>query len=154
MLVAGVDNLCLRACLLNALPFLNASPKSTLLAVFTRRQTLIQNPCLHSRVLENMESTNTAILVEDVAPCLACNSRPSRIDNLDAISAVPLDRWDTEATGEAVGARFGGFVGFWAEFDAGVFGISPSEAAFLDPAHRVLLQVIYPSRLLTNERPL
>ena len=88
-----------------------------------------------------MDSDANAILVEDVACRLACNNRPSRAKNSDAISAVPLDRWDTEATGEAVGARFGGFVASWAEFDAGVFSISPSEAAFLDPAQRVLLQV-------------
>lgn len=50
-------------------------------------------------------------------------------------------RWDVEATGEAVGARYGGFVAEWAAFDAAAFGISPSEAACLDPSQRVLLQV-------------
>lgn len=89
----------------------------------------------------HLESSRPAIVVEDVAHRLACNSKPRPDRNLDAISAVPLDRWDTESTKEAIGARFGGFVSSWAEFDAGVFGISPSEAAFLDPAQRVLLQV-------------
>ncbi len=96
---------------------------------------------MSDRVLETLESKRTAVLVEDVACRLAASCQTSNITNTDAISAVPLDRWDIEGTGEAVGARFGGFVAAWAEFDAGVFGISPSEAAFLDPAQRTLLQV-------------
>lgn len=60
----------------------------------------------------------------------------------DGISAVPLDRWDVELQPESVASgRFGGFIEGYAVFDAAAFGISPSEAAFMDPAQRVLLEV-------------
>lgn len=58
------------------------------------------------------------------------------------ISCVPFNRWDADqASGATVGGRFGGFISDWAEFDANVFNVSPSEAAFMDPAQRVLLEV-------------
>ena len=56
------------------------------------------------------------------------------------VRPVPLDRWDAETPEAAVGGRFGGFVAGWAEFDAGAFGITPSEAALMDPQQRLLLE--------------
>ena len=73
-----------------------------------------------------------------------CNGRlPANGLQLDAIQAVPLDRWDADspAVTAATGARFGGFVQDWSHFDAAVFGVSPSEAAVLDPQQRLLLEV-------------
>lgn len=56
---------------------------------------------------------------------------------------MPLDRWDCDAVpGSNLGGRFGGFVGAWAGFDAAAFGITPSEAALMDPQQRVMLEVI------------
>ena len=60
------------------------------------------------------------------------------------ISTVPLDRWDPDLVqGATVGGRFGGFVQDWASFDAHIFSVSPSEAAYMDPSQRVLLEVCH-----------
>ena len=65
-----------------------------------------------------------------------------QLGQADQIRAVPLDRWDLESLkAPGLGARFGGFVADWARFDAGLFGVSPSEAAVMDPQQRVLLEV-------------
>lgn len=62
---------------------------------------------------------------------------------LDHISSIPLDRWDTEGPrAPGLGASFGGFVADWATFDAALFGITPSEAATMDPQQRILLEVL------------
>ena len=63
--------------------------------------------------------------------------------SLDAITAIPLDRWDVDSIAESsLGGRFGGFVDAWAEFDAAAFGVTPSEAALMDPQQRALLEVV------------
>ncbi len=78
----------------------------------------------------------------------------------DAIATIPLDRWDcdrlllpgVDANTAGTAGRFGGFVDRWAGFDDAAFGVSPSEAALMDPQQRVLLEVCSASRLmrLTN----
>lgn len=85
----------------------------------------------------------------DGSACRLSSSCRSNSDfGFDAISKVPLDRWDVESTGDGVvGGRFGGFIERWADFDAAVFGISTAEAAYLDPAQRVLLEVSHASLL-------
>lgn len=63
--------------------------------------------------------------------------------------SIPLDRWDcdrllvpgVDANTAGVAGRFGGFLGRWAGFDAAAFGVSPSEAALMDPQQRMLLEV-------------
>lgn len=65
----------------------------------------------------------------------------------DAITEVPLSRWDLNyyfdsnpnAAGK-VNTRYGGFLSDVDGFDAAFFGISPQEAERMDPQQRILLQ--------------
>ena len=66
----------------------------------------------------------------------------------DAIIDVPKDRWDKHTyyhdergfSGKTVSQR-GGFIDNLDKFDPQFFGITPREAAFMDPQQRVLLEV-------------
>jgi acyl transferase domain-containing protein len=81
----------------------------------------------------------------------ACRSPGQAISSLaavDAITAVPLQRWDWEqlATGAAyqqqqLQARFGGWLADIEQFDAAAFGISGVEAVLMDVQQRLLLQL-------------
>lgn len=69
---------------------------------------------------------------------------------VDAIREIPADRWhipsfyDPEpGTPGKTYARWGGFIDGIAQFDAAFFGLSPREAAAMDPQHRLLLEVAY-----------
>jgi myxalamid-type polyketide synthase MxaB len=69
---------------------------------------------------------------------------------VDAIEDVPPDRWDNDAYYdpdlEAAGkvcTRRGGFIGAKDVFDASFFRISPREAIYMDPQHRVMLEVAW-----------
>jgi phthiocerol/phenolphthiocerol synthesis type-I polyketide synthase D len=66
----------------------------------------------------------------------------------DGIGEVPQGRWDqfpapSPASAAAVAAtpRFGGFLDDIASFDAEHFGITPTEAAVMDPQQRMMLEV-------------
>ncbi|MGW0768588.1 beta-ketoacyl synthase N-terminal-like domain-containing protein [Streptomyces sp. NPDC002676] len=71
-------------------------------------------------------------------------------DGKDAITEVPADRWDAAALYDpelkrpgSISTRWGGFVGDVAGFEPEFFGISPTEAAAIDPQHRLLLEVAW-----------
>ncbi|MFI0374255.1 SDR family NAD(P)-dependent oxidoreductase [Actinomadura sp. 1N219] len=68
----------------------------------------------------------------------------------DAIREVPDGRWDAFDNGSpevgdllARTTRLGGFLGDIAEFDAQFFGITPREAAVMDPQQRLVLEVAW-----------
>jgi acyl transferase domain-containing protein len=71
-------------------------------------------------------------------------------DGGDAITETPRERWpvdelydpNPDAPGK-VNTRWGGFVDEVDKFDAGLFGISPSEAVQMDPQQRVLLETAW-----------
>ncbi len=58
---------------------------------------------------------------------------------VDAVGPVPNGRWP-QIPGE-IATSCGGFLNPVDRFDAPFFGISPREAAYLDPQHRLLLEV-------------
>ncbi len=70
-------------------------------------------------------------------------------DGVDAISEIPSDRWNLDdyysSTREAgkMYTREGGFLSNIGDFDAEFFGISGQEACWIDPQHRILLEVTW-----------
>jgi len=60
-------------------------------------------------------------------------------NGVDAVRMVPSGRW-RHVPGE-IATECGGFLESVDRFDAAFFGISPREAAYLDPQHRLLLEV-------------
>jgi phthiocerol/phenolphthiocerol synthesis type-I polyketide synthase C len=63
-------------------------------------------------------------------------------DGVDAITEIPADRWDADAS-ETAATRWGGFLDQVDQFDPQFFGISPREAARMDPQQRLLLEVAW-----------
>ncbi|HEY2502020.1 MAG TPA: SDR family NAD(P)-dependent oxidoreductase [Mycobacterium sp.] len=63
-------------------------------------------------------------------------------DGVDAITDIPPDRWDADAS-ETAATRRGGFLDQVDRFDPQFFGISPREAARMDPQQRLLLEVAW-----------
>ena len=63
----------------------------------------------------------------------------------DAITEVPLSRWDTSQIKAASDRRtqWGGFLKQVDQFDPKFFGLSPREAAHMDPQQRLLLEVCW-----------
>ncbi len=68
----------------------------------------------------------------------------------DAISAVPAARRELlrsagvdDAALERLGSQWGGFVDGVEQFDPQFFGITPREAASMDPQHRLVLEVAW-----------
>ncbi len=68
----------------------------------------------------------------------------------DGITPVPRDRWLAEALYDADASapgktycREGGFLSHVDQFDPAFFGIAPREAGFIDPQHRLFLEVAW-----------
>jgi len=73
-------------------------------------------------------------------------------DGKDAITEVPLERWDLRAfydpkraTPGKMNTRWGGFLQHVDQFDPSFFSISPREAVRMDPQQRLLLEVAWES---------
>ena len=71
-------------------------------------------------------------------------------NRVDAISEVPADRWNASALYDAdataagkVATKWGGFLDRIGDFDPYVFGLSPREAARMDPQQRLWLEVAW-----------
>jgi len=63
---------------------------------------------------------------------------------VDAITPVPLERWDLEVlTRSAIPARFGGYLPAVDQFDLALFGLSMTEAELMDAQQRILLEDSY-----------
>ena len=82
------------------------------------------------------------------------------LNETDAISEVPKERWDIDAyngpsaRGDAhISSRFGGFIDKVDEFDPAFFEISPREATSLDPQQRLMLEVVWEALEEGNQNP-
>ncbi len=64
-------------------------------------------------------------------------------DGVDGVGPIPASRWDSEALLGLDIPRRGGFLKQVDKFDADFFGISPREAVFVDPQHRLLMEVTW-----------
>jgi acyl transferase domain-containing protein len=72
------------------------------------------------------------------------------IDGVDAITEVPASRWDLAAlyaddpaTPGTMSSRWGGFLERVDLFDGAFFGITPREAASMDPQQRLALELAW-----------
>ena len=64
-------------------------------------------------------------------------------DGADGVGPIPTSRWDAAALRSLDIPRRGGFLESVDQFDADFFGISPREAVFIDPQHRLLLELAW-----------
>ena len=63
----------------------------------------------------------------------------------DALAPIPGERWRLDSDGAPTGARFGGTLAAVTAFDANVFNITETESAYVDPQHRMLLELAHES---------
>lgn len=64
------------------------------------------------------------------------------LEEKDCIAEIPADRWNWKEYPGA-GARWGGFIEGMSTFDPLFFNISPAEALYMDPQHRLLMMHIW-----------
>ncbi|SFD21736.1 Acyl transferase domain-containing protein [Chitinophaga sp. CF118] len=72
------------------------------------------------------------------------------VANKDLITEIPLNRWDwrkldgdPDRDKNKTRIKWGGFIDDIDKFDPLFFGISPKEAAFMDPQQRITLEAVY-----------
>ncbi len=64
-------------------------------------------------------------------------------DGVDTIRKPPTDRWDSEIADETAVSWYGSFLEGIDQFDPQFFGITPREAATMDPQQRLVLEVTW-----------
>jgi amino acid adenylation domain-containing protein len=64
-------------------------------------------------------------------------------EGVDGVGPIPESRWDADALKSLDIPRRGGFLDSVDQFDADFFGISPREVVFVDPQHRLLLEMAW-----------
>jgi len=64
-------------------------------------------------------------------------------DGADGVGPIPASRWEPGASIGLDVPQRGGFLDGVDQFDADFFGISPREAVFVDPQHRLLLELAW-----------
>ncbi|MCL2729333.1 MAG: phosphopantetheine-binding protein [Actinomycetia bacterium] len=80
-------------------------------------------------------------------------------NGVDATSETPPERYDVDALHSPapkpgrIASRRAGYLDHVADFDAGFFGMSPTEAAELDPQQRLLLMATYEALEDAGQRP-
>ena len=65
------------------------------------------------------------------------------INQKDLIKEVPRERWNWKTVQNQINSNKGGFIEGIDQFDASFFGISPHEAALMDPQQRIMLESVY-----------
>ena len=65
------------------------------------------------------------------------------VEGRDAVGGLPAGRWDGGPADADARLGHGGYLDQVAGFDAEFFGVSPREAAAMDPQHRLLLEVAW-----------
>jgi acyl transferase domain-containing protein/acyl carrier protein len=65
----------------------------------------------------------------------------------DCITEIPDERWDANSSASAY-CKWGGFLSDVDRFDASFFGVSPRDAALMDPQERLFLETVF--RLLES----
>lgn len=78
----------------------------------------------------------------------------------DLVTEIPADRWDWRdvydaemSTPNTTNSKWGGFLPDIARFDHAFFGMSPREAALMDPQHRLFLETAYRAIEDAGHRP-
>jgi len=119
------------------------------------REALAQIRELRARLAESQQRHNAPIAVVGMSCRFPKADGPDAYwrvlaDAVDAVTEIPRDRWDIDAyydpDPDAPGkmyTRHGGFIEDVDQFDPHAFGISPLEAAAIDPQHRLLLEVAW-----------
>jgi len=117
-----------------------------------KKKALLAIETLRARVRELEQSRHEPIAIIGYAARLPGSRDAEAFWNVlsqesDAVSPIPPDRWDADAFYDAdadaagkVSTRRAGFAEDVASFDAQFFGVSPREAEFLDPQHRMVLE--------------